>query len=785
MKDMATRVSRFPDRFLVLMALIVLVALLLLTINFPPAANLWLPALVFGLLVVFTNTFRAPLSGGVVSLMPMTIAAAFLALGLLPAGWLALGGAMISGVICQRYASPLGMPELALPREALIRTAMDATRYTTSLLAAGVIYLMLGGEEPLVSSRALFTVSFLGFWLAYLALNYVLSSLFQGIRGISGFKQYLKALPSIFIYEGAPMIFAPLVALVYAGLGWESFLFAALATAAAALVMRNLAISRLRLARQLAELNSLQAVGQALSSTLDLKALLFAVYQQVARIMPVETFYVALYDDENDEITFPLVVENGEIVQWSSQRSGKGLVERLFNHRTAQTHREQTDVLRRAFGVSRSQQPVTSWLGVPIMVGDRLMGMISVQSHSAFNLYDASHEEVLNAIAAQAALGIQNAYLYTQTDQALTRRVQELDSILNTVREGIMLLDLSYRVVAINRSLVDLLGIAANNLLGISLAFSRQEQVGAFLRAIGYSPVGLQAECQYLVEKENAVKKTIVTLEGEKQLQVERTLASVRDRWGVVTGWLLVFRDMSEELALQQLRDDMTHMLVHDLRAPLAVLQGSLSSIPGFLEQGRLDIVQKLTDVSQRGVQRLLSLVSDILDIARLESGNLPLNPSWVDVRRLLNEIVEQIAPLANQSQVELIVSAPAGLPRLYVDAALIGRTLSNLVDNALKFTPAGGRVTLWSAPPPNDAGGLLWIGVSDSGPGIPPEKQQLLFEKFQQLSTPGAKRAGSGLGLHYCKLAVEAHGGKIWVESQPEQGSTFVIQLPLESPGS
>ncbi len=779
---MVSRVSHFPDRLLVLMALIVMVAMMLLSINFPPTGNIWLPGVAFGVLLIFTSTFKAPLSGGVVSLMPMTLAAAFLSLGLLPAGWLALGGALISGVISQRFAASLGMPELASPREALVRISMDITRQTTSLLAAGVIYLMLGGEEAPVTSGALITLPYLAFWLAYLALNYVLSSLFQGIRGVSGFKQYLKALPSIFIYEGSPMIFAPLVAATFTRLGWQAFLFVALAVAAAALVMRNLTLSRQRLARQLAELDSLQAVGQALSSTLDLKAVLYAVYQQVVRLMPAETFYVALYDDENDEITFPLVVENGEIVQWASQRSGQGLMQYLYHQRTTQNRREQTDLLRRTFGVSRSQKPVTSWLGAPIMVGNRVMGLISVQSHSAFNLYDISHEELLNAIAAQAALGIQNAHLYSQTDQALARRVQELDSILNTVREGIMLLDLSYRVVALNRALVDFVGVAANNLLGASLAFSRQEQVSAFLNAIGYSPVELQAECQYIVEKDNAVKKTVVTLQGEKPLQVERTLAPVRDRWGVVTGWLLVFRDMSEELALQQLREDMTHMLVHDLRAPLAVLQGSLSSIPNFLEAGKLDTVSKLTDVSQRGVQRLLSLVSDILDIARLENGNMPLNPSWVDVPRLLSETAEQIAPLADQVKVELIVSAPAELPRLYVDAALIGRTLNNLVDNALKFTPAGGRVTLWSALPSSASEGLLWIGVSDSGPGIPPEKQEMLFEKFQQLSTPGARRAGSGLGLHYCKLAVEAHGGKIWVESQPEQGSTFVIQLPLEA---
>jgi signal transduction histidine kinase len=544
--------------------------------------------------------------------------------------------------------------------------------------------------------------------------------------------------------------------------------------------MRNLAISRLRLVRQINELDSLQAVGQALSSTLDLKTVLYAVYQQVARIMPAETFFVALYDNDTDEVTFPLAVENGEIIQWASQRSGSSLGQQLLRSRSKPGRREQTDVLRRTFGLSRSQKPVTSWLEAPILVGDQLMGMISVQSHSAFNLYDISHEEMLNAIATQAALGIQNAHLYTQTDQALARRVQELDSILNTVREGVLLLDLSYRVAAINRTLADFIGVPANDILGASLAFSRQEPVNNFLKDIGYSPVGLQAECQYILEKANPVKKTTVSLPGPKPLQVERTLAPVRDRWGVVTGWLLVFRDLSEELALQQLRDDMTHMLVHDLRAPLAVLQGSLSSIPDFLNEGNMDHVQRLLDFSQRGVQRLISLVSDILDIARLESGNLPIKPQRVDVRGLLKDIAEQMASLASQGNVEMVISAPEDLPAICVDVGLMNRVLSNLVDNALKFTPVGGRVTLWSSPPPDRSDSLLWLGVSDSGPGIPVEDQQQLFEKFQQLSTPGATRPGSGLGLHYCKLAVEAHGGKIWVESQPDQGSTFVVQLPL-----
>jgi signal transduction histidine kinase len=223
----------------------------------------------------------------------------------------------------------------------------------------------------------------------------------------------------------------------------------------------------------------------------------------------------------------------------------------------------------------------------------------------------------------------------------------------------------------------------------------------------------------------------------------------------------------------------MTHMLVHDLRSPLSVVQSSLTSIPGFLEDGMLEGVQRLVDYSLRGLERVLSLVSDILDIARLESGNMPVKPLQTDVCRLLHGTAEQMAPLASQYDIVIHVTTHDDLPPVNLDAVLIGRVLNNLLDNALKFTPKGGRIDIWSSKGPNGSQDQIWIGVSDTGPGIPVEMQQQLFEKFSRLDTPFSRRTGTGLGLHYCKLAVEAHQGKIWVESRDQQGSTFVIQLP------
>ena len=132
------------------------------------------------------------------------------------------------------------------------------------------------------------------------------------------------------------------------------------------------------------------------------------------------------------------------------------LKELILKNRSPLLSRESTDVIRAQRGLDKENRPATSWLGVPIVAGDSLMGVISVHSYSAYDLYDDTHQEILMTIASQAGIAIQNARLYARTDKALSRRVQELDSILRTVEEGILLMDLSLQVLAVNRALAAL-----------------------------------------------------------------------------------------------------------------------------------------------------------------------------------------------------------------------------------------------------------------------------------------------------------------------------------------
>ena len=171
-----------------------------------------------------------------------------------------------------------------------------------------------------------------------------------------------------------------------------------------------------------------------------------------------------------------------------------------------------------------------------------------------------------------------------------------------------------------------------------------------------------------------------------------------------------------------------------------------------------------------------------LLDVARIESGSVPLQRECVSPEELLAAAVLRLRPAAEAAAITVLAEAAPGLPELSVDTQLIGRVLDNLSDNAVKFSPNGSTIRLWARPvaAPEGAPGGVLFGVSDEGPGIRKEEHSRLFEKFQRLPKIQGRRGGTGLGLAFCRLVVEAHGGEISLDSAPGQGSTFVVRLPV-----
>jgi two-component system sensor histidine kinase/response regulator len=229
------------------------------------------------------------------------------------------------------------------------------------------------------------------------------------------------------------------------------------------------------------------------------------------------------------------------------------------------------------------------------------------------------------------------------------------------------------------------------------------------------------------------------------------------------------FRKLKE---LEAMRDGLVHMLVHDLRTPLTGVTVYLQLAQDQLAELGDTAVTETLEAMGESVTRLTDMVSDVLDVSRLESNALPLKRVEVDLRSVA---AEAVTSLGRCDHATVVQSNGQGPVLATVDVNLIRRVIANLLGNALKFSPRGGEVRLEVTPGSSGAE----IRVTDQGRGIPPEFHQRIFEKFGQAKGGDTKVRSSGLGLTFCKLAVEAHGGTIGVESEVGAGSTFRVQLP------
>ena len=242
----------------------------------------------------------------------------------------------------------------------------------------------------------------------------------------------------------------------------------------------------------------------------------------------------------------------------------------------------------------------------------------------------------------------------------------------------------------------------------------------------------------------------------------------------------LANRELAEANAklreLSDMKEEFLALTTHDLRSPLTVISGVIN----FFTSGRLgDLTpeqKNMVAMMERNAQNLIELVNDLLDASKLESGTLRLDLTSVDVRALADELRESMEPLAREKGITIEELIPDDLPPLRADRAKLRRVLVNLVSNAVKFTPRGGRVELRA----EREGGMVRVCVTDTGVGIAPEDLDRLFDKYEQARSRATRsEKGTGLGLSITRQIVELHGGKITVRSEVGKGSTFSFTIP------
>ena len=239
-------------------------------------------------------------------------------------------------------------------------------------------------------------------------------------------------------------------------------------------------------------------------------------------------------------------------------------------------------------------------------------------------------------------------------------------------------------------------------------------------------------------------------------------------------------RDITEEREIEQTREAITETIVHDVRSPMSAIVGALELLSDSLSDTDNPIIEQALLVAQRSANRVLSLTEELLDIARLQSGRMEIEFENIDLYSLVSELMIEYTALANDNSVIIRNNVPDQIPTIRADQDKLIRIITNLVDNAIKFSPEGGHVIISAE---SETSQFLTIKITDFGTGVPQDYRAKIFERFVQVPGQRSRRRGTGLGLAFCRLTIDAHGGKIWVDPNPEGGSIFAFNIPIASP--
>jgi NtrC-family two-component system sensor histidine kinase KinB len=406
--------------------------------------------------------------------------------------------------------------------------------------------------------------------------------------------------------------------------------------------------------------------------------------------------------------------------------------------------------------------PDVPHLIVPLWHGGNLIGLLNIEGTEA-TAFDADDLSLAQSLADAVALALDNARLYAYINDERSR----LQASIRFNRDGIALLGMTRRILVINVQALRLLELPGepedwlNRSVHDVIHLLRRRSPMAVRAMIGEMRRTQRGD-EPLAEGEYDMAERVVHWSSLPVLSNAQPI-----------GRLIVLRDVTAERQLNLMREDLTNTMVHDLRNPATVVLGALD----LLEAEDLTETQReISEVAYQGGQRLLTLINAILDVNRLESGQMPLEREPVRLDIIVAEIAEMEQVLAREKGLALENCVPPDLPLVSVDVELLRRVLQNLIGNAIKFTPAGGNITLGAQIDPAHPQYMI-VTVKDTGPGISPDLQARLFQKFVSGRVRGR---GSGLGLAFCRLVVEAHGGHIWVESTQGGGAAFHFTLPV-----
>jgi two-component system phosphate regulon sensor histidine kinase PhoR len=367
-----------------------------------------------------------------------------------------------------------------------------------------------------------------------------------------------------------------------------------------------------------------------------------------------------------------------------------------------------------------------------------------------------------------------------RTIRSLSGERNRSSAILRSMVEGVAVVDARERIVFSNRAFSEILSLDASVIEGRPLIeVIRNSELLSLIRRALNGEEGLRSDIAMGIVQQRSFSVTATPVQALDSATVNRTpanLANAPQPEGQPSGAVVVLHDVTELRRLERVRQDFVANVSHEFKTPLTAIQGFAETlISGALEDPRNN--RRFLEIIRDHAARLAALTDDLLKLARIEAGKLEVEFVPVNILELVEQCAETALLKASRKQIAFETDVPSGLPTIRGDANLLREVLQNLLDNAIQYTPEAGRIRVSVAVNGREA----VIAVSDTGIGIPLADQERIFERFYRVDAARSREAGgTGLGLSIAKHIVEAHGGRLWVESEIGHGSKFSFSISL-----
>ena len=512
--------------------------------------------------------------------------------------------------------------------------------------------------------------------------------------------------------------------------------------------------------RQARVMTALAESATAITASLNLAEVLQQILDQSSQALRVEAVSLALIDSQHEFIEYKASTSGRKHNVTSTRlKLGQGIAGWVAQEGQGVVVQNTAEDPRFYAKIDQSTGFRTRAIAcAPIRLQGEIIGVLEAINPLKGH-FDSDALLVLTGIGSLAGSAIRHAQQYSALDSAHQRYRDLFEDNINSM----LITDWQGLILEANRAAAQLTGYSRKTLPHLMV-----DQIHEMDR----SRLGHRFDA--LKSGETITYESAIRTQGGVEIPVEVRVHAISVDEISCIQW--VFRDITERRELDQLRDDLLSSIYHDLRSPLSNVISSLDVLENMLtlDEGN-PAIQSLFKIAVRSTERIQRLTNSLLDINRLEAGQPIVNLQAIQPRQLIQDTLDAVSPIARNKNQQIFADADDNLPTVMIDGDMIRRVLINLTENAVKFTPPRGIIRVGAALD----GGYVRMWVEDSGPGIPKEKRESIFDKYTRLhgkDGPG----GFGLGLAYCRLAVEGHSGRIWIEDAPTTGVRFVFTLPI-----